>query len=216
MKLTFLLFLIPMISKSQDVKSPSVMILNPQEFFIEETIPDSTPNYTLSDEQIANCKTNSSKDEDRDFVIKMNEMECEFMRTMDTPTALTSYLNTWMTFKLYGVFDDAIIFPVRMGERSKSDYKLLAENYEVNWIVNLRKVEILTEADSLRGIVNVELWNKNTNEITLSTSIELDDKNYGGEMSCDDGTINCIMINGSVYITHNLLKNMFSNEKYWR
>jgi len=204
-----------MISLGQDKKSPRVVILNPQEFIVDEVLTDSIPKYSLTDEQVQNCITNLNKDEDRDYVIKMNEFECEFMRTMDAPTSFTAYLNTWMTFKLYGVFDDAIIFPLRRGTGSL-DYKTLADEYDINWIVNIKKVKVLNESDSLRAIASIELWNQNANEVTLSTDIEIDDKNYYGEMSCQQRTINCIMINGSVYITHQIMKSMFSKKKYWR
>jgi len=216
MRIILLLLIIPTICAGQKTKSPRVVILNPEEFIVDEVLTDSIPKYTLTDEQVQNCIANLSKDEDRDYVIKMNEFECEFMRTMDAATAFTSYLNTWMTFKLYGEFDDAIIYPIRMEKRTKEDYIKLAEQYDINWVLNLKKVEVINYADSLKGIATVELWNRNTNKITLSTEIEIDDRNYYGEMSCDERTINCIMVNGSVYITHQIMKSMFSKKRYWR
>ncbi|MDP3462334.1 MAG: hypothetical protein Q8S18_06070 [Bacteroidales bacterium] len=215
MRIILLLLLIPMISLGQDKKSPRVVILNPQEFIVDEVLTDSITNYTLTDEQVQNCIAKRNKDEHRDYIIRMNEFECEFMRTMDAPTDFTFYLNIWMIFKLYGVFDDAIIFPLRRGTGA-IDYKTLADEYDINWIVNIRKVKILNEFDGLRAIASIELWNENANEVTLSTDIEIDDKNHAGEMSCQEGTINCIMINGSVYITHQIMKSMFSKKKYWR
>ncbi len=122
-----------------------------------------------------------------------------------------------MTFKLYGTFDDAIIYPSKGSEkRGMEEYNLLSKEHDVNWIVNVKSVTFKKESDSLKGITTLELWNKNTNEITLKTEILIDDKNYGGEMSCDDGTISCLFINGVVYISHDILKSMYSEEKYWR
>jgi len=215
MRIILLLLLIPTISIAQDIKSPRVLILNPEEFIVEEALTDSIPKYTLTDEQVKNCVSNLTTDEDRDFVIRMTELDCEFRRKMDASTAFTSYLNTWMTFKLYGVFEDAIIFPLRRGTETV-DYKSLAEEYDINWIVNLKKVEILNKSDSLRAVAAIELWNENSDEVTLSTDVEIDDRNYYGEMSCNEGTINCIMINGSVYMTHQIMESMFSKKKYWR
>ena len=204
-----------MISLGQDKKSPRVVILNPQEFIMDEVLTDSIPKYFLTDEQVQDCIANLNKDEGREYFIKMNEFQCEFMRTMDASTDFTSLLNIWMTYKLYGVFDDAIIFPLRRGAGA-IDYKTLADEYDINWIVNIKKVKIFNEFDGLRAIASIELWNENANEVTLSTDIEIDDKNYAFDMSCKEGTINCIMINGSVYITHQIMKSMFSKKKYWR
>ncbi len=215
MRIILLLLLIPSISIAQETKAPRVLILNPEEFIVDEILTDSIPKYKLSDEQVKNCVTNLTRDEDRDFFIRMAELECEFRRTMDAPTAFTSYLNTWITFKLYGVFEDAIIFPLRR-KIEHVDYQSLANEYNINWVVNLKKVEIFNESDSLRAVASIDLWNANSNKVTLSTDVEIDDNNYHGEMSCDEGTINCIMINGSVYITHQIMENMFSKKKYWR
>ncbi|MEQ8556053.1 MAG: hypothetical protein RIC06_06265 [Cyclobacteriaceae bacterium] len=215
MRIILLLLLIPTISIAQDTKAPRVLILNPEEFIVDEALTDSIPKYTLTDEQVKKCVTNLTRDEDRDFAIRMTELECEFRRTMDASTAFTSYLNTWLTFKLYGVFEDAIIFPLRRATKPL-DYKSLADEHDINWVVNLKRVEILNESDSLRAIASIELWNENSNEVTLSTDVEIDDINYYGEMSCDEGTINCIMVNGSVYMTHHIMRSMFSKKKYWR
>ena len=216
MRILLILFLVPTILIGQVKKTARIVILNPEEFLVDPALTYTIPYHTLTDEQVQNCISNLNKEDDRDFVRKMNELQCEFMRTMDVSSDFTIHLNTWLTFKLYGIFDDAVIYPIRTGERTKKDYKVIADQYEIDWILNLKKVEVLNESDSLSGIATIELWNRNSNEIALSTDIEIDDNNYYGEMSCDEGTINCIMINGSVYITHQILESMFSKKKYWR
>jgi hypothetical protein len=147
----------------------------------------------------------------------MNEVECEFSRNSDISTTFTYYLYGWLTFKLYGTFDDAIIYPAKGPEqRSLEEYNILSNKHDVNWIVDIKSVDFKKDSERLKGVATLELWNKNTNEITLSTEIKIDDKNYGGEMSCDDGKIGCLFINGVVYISHDILKSMYSEEKYWR
>jgi len=219
MKYLVAIFLFSQIVFAQDVKSPRVLVLTPMEFNLDENLNSESKEYeiTMTDEQVAECISTKNEFEDRDFVKKMNEVECEFSRNSDISTSFTYYLYGWLTFKLYGTFEDAVIYPVNGPEkRGLEEYKLLSEEHDVNWIVDVKSVAFKKEFENLSGIVNFELWNKNTNEITLTTKIEIDDNNYGGEMSCDDGTISCLMINGIVYISHDVLKSMFSKEKYWR
>lgn len=216
MRLLLLLFLSPTLIFGQDAKTARVVILNPGEFNVNETVIDSSANYTLTEEQVQNCIENLNREDDRDFVQKMNKLQCEFMREMNTSSEFTLYLNTWMTFKLYGVFDNAIIYPIRAEARTLENFKKIANEYEIDWVVNIKKVDILNELDNLKGIATIELWNRNTNSIVLSTDIQIDAENHFGETSCDEGTINCIMSNGSAYITERVMNSMFSKEEYWK
>ena len=213
------IFLLSQIVLSQEFKSPRVLVLTPMEFNLDENLNSESKEYemTMTDQQVAECISVKNENEDREFVKKMNEVECEFARNSDISTSFTYYLYGWLTFKLYGTFDDAVIYPAKRPEkRGLDNYKSLSDVYDVNWIVDVKSVDFKKESGRLRGIATLDLWNKNTNEITLSTDIEIDDKNYGGEMSCSDGKINCLIINGVVYISNDILKSMYSEEKYWR
>lgn len=206
-------------SFGQDIKSPRVLVLTPIEFKLDEILVSESEQYknTLTDKQVEECISVKNENEDRDFIKKMNKVECEFARNSDISKAFTFYLYGWLTFKLYGTFDDAIIYPAKGPEkRGLDEFKLLSDQHDVNWIVNVKSVNFRKKSDSLSGVATLELWNKNTNEITLTTEIDIDDKNYGGEMSCDNGTISCLLINGVVYISYDILKSMYSKEKYWR
>ncbi|MEY8019188.1 hypothetical protein AB8P51_00010 [Muriicola sp. SD30] len=219
MKFIVTIFLFSQIVFAQDVESPRVLVLTPIEFNLDTSLNLVSKEYqtTLTDEQVVECISSKNEYDDRDFVKKMNEMECEFARNSDISTSFTYYLYGWLTFKLYGIFDDAIIYPAKGPDKRNLDlYESLSQKHAVNWIVDLKEVEFIKEPDGLQGTAKVVLWNKNTNQITLSTEIEIDDQNYGGEMRCDDGEISCLMINGAVYISHEILKSMYSEEKYWR
>jgi hypothetical protein len=219
MKHILVIFLITQVSFGQDVKSPAVLVLTPIEFKLDEKLISESKQFDnkLTEKQVEECIAVKNESDNRDFVKKMNKIECEFMRNSNISKAFTSYLYGWLTFKLYGTFDDAIIYPANGPEkRGLEVYKSLSEQYNVNWIVNLKSLTFKNESGNLNGLALIELWNKNTNEITLTTEIDIDDKNYGGEMSCDDGTISCLFINGVVYISHDILRSMYSKEKYWR
>jgi len=219
MKYILSFFLFTQICIAQDVKSPKVLVLTPLEFTLDENLIPQTKEYeyTLNDKQVAECIKAKNVNEDRDFVKKMNEIECEFGRNSDISSSFTTYLYGWLTFKLYGTFDDAIIYPAKgPKKRGLEDYKILSEEHDVNWIVDVKSVDFRKDSTRLKGSATLDLWNKNTNEITLSTEIKIDDENYGGEMSCKDGTMSCLFINGVVYISHDILKSMYSKEKYWR
>lgn len=219
MKYILAFFLLTQISFAQEIKSPRVLILTPLEFVLDEHLSKESKQYetTLTDEQVEECISERNTDEDRDFVKKMNQAECKFAQNSDISTAFTHYLYGWLTFKLYGTFDDAIIYPAKGPEqRGLEQYNTLSNEHDVNWIVDIRSVDLKKESERLMGTVTLQLWNKNTNEITLTTQIEVDDNNYGGEMSCEDGTIGCLFVNGVVYMSQDILKSMYSDEKYWR
>ncbi len=219
MKSILLVLLITHVSFAQKIKSPRVLVLTPQEFLLDENLISESKKYeiTRTDKQVSDCIQSKNENEDRDFVKKMNEVECKFVKKSDISKSFTYYLYGWLTFKLYGTFDDAIIYPAEGPEkRDLEAYKQLSEKHDVNWIVDLKSIDFKKESEKLNGIATFQVWNKNANEITLKTKIEIDDKNYGGEMSCEDGTISCLFMNGIVYTSHDILKSMFSEEKYWR
>ena len=95
----------------QEVKSPKVLVLTPLEFLLHEELIIETKEfeYEYTDDQIEKCILQRNKDEKRDFVKKMNKIECEFIKSSDIYTMFTGYLSNWLTFKLYGNFNDAII-----------------------------------------------------------------------------------------------------------
>ena len=89
MRILLIFFLLPTLLIGQDKKTARVVILNPEEFIVDQALTDSIPNHTLTDEQVQNCITNLNREDKRDFVRKMNELQCEFMRIMNVSSEFT-------------------------------------------------------------------------------------------------------------------------------
>ena len=146
------IFLLSQIVLSQEFKSPRVLVLTPMEFNLDENLNSESKEYemTMTDQQVAECISVKNENEDREFVKKMNEVECEFARNSDISTSFTYYLYGWLTFKLYETFDDAVIYPAKGPEkRGLDNYKSLSDVYDVNWIVDVKSVDFKKESGRL-------------------------------------------------------------------
>ena len=219
MKYLLVLLLITQSLIAQDVKPPGVLVLNPIVFDLDETLISPSKKYkaTLTDEQVADCIKNKNSNEEREFVKKMYEIECEFGRNSNISVVFTTYVYGWITFKLSNYFDDAITYPkINSGIDSIQEYRKIAEEQGVNWIVNIKSVKFNRASEVLSGTVEYELWNKNVDQIVEVKTVEVDSRNRGMEMSCEDGKLDCLITNGAIFTATDVLKTMFSKEEYWR
>ena len=215
--LTVLVF--AQITYAQEVKSPGVLVLTPLDFALDESLASEAKKYeiTMTDEQVQQCIAIYQERDEREIVRKMHQAECEFARESDISTSFTFYTYGWLTFKLYGAFDDAIIYPIKgQVNRELQDFQNLASAYKINWIVNIKLVSFESLSDGLSGKVSFELWNQNVGEIVQSETIEIDSRNRGMEMSCDDGELGCLVTNGAIFTASKVLETMYSDKKYWQ
>jgi|GEM_PF-5332653 len=204
---------------AQQVESPRVAIIDTHDFVLDETLQHlyQQYEYTMTEEEVNQELARLITQDGGDLARKMNEIHVEFRKHTNISSSFTFSLYGWLTYKLSGIFDDAITYPIKEETQpTSSDYVAIAKKYNVNWIINLKKIEILSKSDGLQGFVSFELWNLNTNQVILETQLEIEDTNHGFELSCDQGSVSCIMNNGASYITQEVLRSMFSAEKYWR
>lgn len=145
------------------------------------------------------------------------EKEIEFLEESDISTNITYGLNYFLSYKFFEYFPNLLIYPVK--EICKPDInslKAISEKHDVNWIVNIKKVEFKVENEEYRAIVDFQLYNQKTNQILLEKEIVANDRNPGFEFSCENGSMNCVLNNCVSRISSEIMVVMGKDKKYWR
>lgn len=216
---TLLFLLISQLVIAQNIKAPVVIVLTPLEFQLDESlIADSKElEITMSDEQVAECIESQSAYVERESLKESIKIECNFKRNSNISTVFTHIVYVWIGYRLSNYFENVTTYPKKdQNTREIHDYETLCEKKGINWIVNIKKVNFISELGKLSGEVTFELWNENVKEVVQSKTISVDSRNRGLEMSCEDGKLDCLITNGAIFTATEILETMFSEEKYWR
>lgn len=78
---------------------------------------------------------------------------------------------------------------------SLASLKAIAANDNLQYVMNFPKVEFYKEKGINVAKITVQLFDKNTGTLLLDKAYTGDARNHGFETTCDDGTLNCNMIN---------------------
>ena len=212
--LTLIILTISLSVYGQDNNSPTIVILNSQETIIPielDSIAKSFVRKGLSEE----AKENIRK-ENGEFKLKA-EKEIEFLEETDITTNISYGLNYFLSFKFFEYFPNLLIYPAK--ETNQSDLeslKTISEKHDVNWIVNIKKVEFVIVDKKSCAKVKFQLYNQKTNQILLEKEIEVNDNNPGFEFACESGTITCVINNSVSLMSSEIMSTMGKDKKYWR
>jgi hypothetical protein len=173
--------------------SPTILILDPAKKKFDSTVLSQIgkfymPLHISSEEDSLKPK--------RENVIKMDMAENEFGKKMDYGSYFTLFLNTMVSYVVFGETNKCIVFPSHdTASGNIEDLKLLAKKYDVQWIVN----PLFCRAYSIKGAmyttVRLQVYKSKGNKIVLDKEYTGGTKNPGFELSCEDGTLECTINN---------------------
>jgi hypothetical protein len=203
-------------SLSQENRVPSIIVLSPQETIIDKGLDSIAKMYKREQKLTEEHKQRVRESNGENFELK-SEKEILFMEKMDLGSEITFGLNFYFSYKLFEYHENHMVYPAHEKNNStKAELKKIAEKHNMNWIVNIPKVEFLTSDNGKSGKVRYQLYNLKFDEIVLDDVLTAGDQNPGFEFTCETGTINCVTNNLTSVISYKVLGFLNKNRKYWR
>ncbi len=203
-------------SFSQENRVSSIVVLSPQETITDKGLDSIAKMYKreqkLTDEHKQRVRENNGEN----FELK-SKKEILFLEKMDLGSQITFGLNFYFSYKLFEYHENHMVYPAHETNNStKSELKKIAEKHNMNWIVNIPKVEFAKNKNGIIGEIRYQLYNLKFDEIVLNEKLTADDQNPGFTFACESGTINCMTNNLTSAISNKVLGFLNKNRKYWR
>ena len=212
--ITLIILTISLSICGQDKNSPTIVILNSQETIIPTELDSIAKSFIKKG--LPELTKKNIRDENGEFKLKA-EKEIEFLEESDITTNISYGLNYFLSYKFFEYFPNLLIYPAK--ETNQSDLeslKAISEKHNVNWIVNIKKVEFIIVDEINWAKIIFQLYNQKTNQILLNKEIEVDDNNPGFEFACEGGTITCVINNSISRMSSEIMSIMGKDKKYWR
>jgi hypothetical protein len=201
---------------SQENRVPSIVVLNPQETIYDKGLDSIAKLYEYKEKPSDEQKQRIRESNGENFDLK-SEKEILFMGKMDLGSQITFGLNFYLSYKLFEYNENNMVYPAHeINNSTKAELKKIAENHNMNWIVNIPKVEFQTNKNEMSGKIRYQLYNLKFDEIVLDQILTADDQNPGFEFACESGTIDCVTNNLTSTISYKILGFLNKNRKYWR
>ena len=199
---------------AQKKYSPTLIVLNSQETVIAPEIDSIAKTFVrvgLSKQAKKNIRR-----ENGSFKIK-SKKEIKFLKNSDITTDISYGLNFFISYKVFEYFENLLIYPANEKNNSTvSELKEISKNHNVNWVVNIKKIELYIEDGENKGKIDFQVYNQKINKILLEKQIIVGDKNPGFEFSCKSKTINCVINNSVSEMSTEILNVLGKNKNYWR
>lgn len=93
----------------------------------------------------------------------------------------------------------------------KSDLKRIAEEMQMQFVVNFKSIELYKEKKSSFAKITIQLYDQETGEILLDKSYTGDSENPGFEFACEEGKINCCINNALAQGLNDVIKLIAAN-----
>ncbi len=117
----------------------------------------------------------------------IRERELAFMDEQDFNTLFVLSLTRELTYLEIENRPNLLIYPLRTtSDNSPISYKRLADERKVSWIINVTRVETISEGDKRVLKVNVQLYNVVTNRLFLDKQYISDSTNAIPTETCSD------------------------------
>jgi len=214
--LLIILIIYSLTSFSQENRVPSIVVLSPQETVTDKGLDSIAKMYQREQKLTEEHKQRVRESNGENFELK-SEKEILFMEKMDLGSQITFGLNFYFSYKLFEYYENHMVYPAHEKNNStQSELKKIAEKHNMNWVVNIPKVEFKKNENGMSGEIRYQLYNLKFDEIVLDEKLTADDQNPGFEFTCESGTINCVTNNLTSAISYKVLGFLNKNRKYWR
>ena len=203
-------------SFSQENRVPSIIVLSPQETTIDKGLDSIAGVYKREQKLTEEHKQRIRESNGENFKLK-SEKEILFIEKMDLGSQITFGLNFYLSYKLFEYHENNMVYPAHeINNSTKAELKEIAEIHNMNWVVNIPKVEFLSNNKGMTGEIRYQLYNLKYDEIVLNKELTVDDQNPGLTFACKSGTINCVINNLISTISYNVLGFLNKNREYWQ
>ncbi|AKA33829.1 hypothetical protein VC82_137 [Flagellimonas lutaonensis] len=154
-------------SFSQENRVPSIVVLSPQETITDKGLDSIAQMYKREQKLTEEHKQRVRESNGENFELK-SEKEILFMEKMDLGSQITFGLNFYFSYKLFEYHENHMVYPAHEANNStKSELKKIAEKHDMNWVVNIPKVEFSKNDNGISGEIRYQLYNLKFDEIVL-------------------------------------------------
>ncbi|WP_299362484.1 hypothetical protein [Winogradskyella sp.] len=207
-------FIVCFSSYSQEVRFPSIIIINSQETIISKELDSIVKKF--ESKGISEHQKQKIINENGKFRLK-TEKEIEFLQEVDISTKITYGLNYFLSYKFFEYFEDLLIYPIKESiDSTKESLESISQIHNVNWVINFKKLEFYKEEQYYKGRAEYLLYNQKEDEIVINSKIIADDSNPGFEFVCQPGSIECVINNIIDSVSADVIEFMGQNKEYWR
>ncbi|MGB5691202.1 MAG: hypothetical protein WBM43_01225 [Flavobacteriaceae bacterium] len=215
-KACILFYLLITITVSGQVKrSPTIIVLNSQNTIVAPELDSIAQTFVV--EKLDSRRQKRIREENgKQFKFKAKK-EIEFLNDTDISTNISFGLNYWLSFKFFEYFENMLIYPAKEFNNSEKDeLEAIANKHDVNWVINLKRVEFFVQDNEKKAKIDFQLYNQKFNEIVIENQIVSGDKNPGFEFACENETVGCVINNSISNMSIPILNFIGQNQKYWR
>ncbi|QNJ98165.1 hypothetical protein ALE3EI_1611 [Constantimarinum furrinae] len=214
--LSFILcILFTIVSNGQEKRSPTIIVLNSQETIIAQELDSITQTY-VTKKLDAQGKKRIREENGKKFKFKAQK-EIDFLQNTDISSNISFGLNYWLSFKFFEYFENMLIYPAKESNDSGiRTLEAIADKHDVNWVINIKRVEFYVENGEKKAKVDFQLYNQKFNEIVIEDQITAGDKNPGFEFACENETLSCVINNSISKMSVPILYFIGQNRNYWR
>ena len=201
---------------SQEKRVPTVIVLSPQETIIDEEL-DSIAKLDEHKGKMTDVQKQRIRELNGENFDLKSEKEILFLEKMDLGSDITFGLNFYLSFKLFEYNENHMVYPAHeKNDSTKEELKRISEKHDMNWILNIPKIQILTKDNEIIGVIQYQLYNQKKDTIVLDEVLIATDHNPGFTFACEEGTINCVKNNITSGVSEKVLGFLNENKEYWR
>lgn len=177
---------------------PSIVVLSPYETVYDSSLLGEIEAYyfegysSLEDEsKFKNELRNMPKN-----IAIMKFAEWNIRETKDFASMLTMSLHGMVSYRIFGVTDNALIFPSRNRcSGQAAELRFIAKRHGVRWVINPVKIHSYIRNGQKFTAVRLQVFDSEKNRIALNHEYTGDTKNPGLELTCRDGSLDCTINN---------------------
>lgn len=126
----------------------------------------------------------------------MKFAEWNLRETKDFATMLTMSIHGMISYKLFGLTDNALIFPSRSRcDGQRAELRIIAKRHGVRWVVNPERIHSYIREGKKFTTVRLQIFDSESNRMALNKEYTGDTKNPGFELTCEDGSLTCTINN---------------------
>lgn len=179
---------------------PTLVVLYPHEVAMSDEIAKEVTIYTQETEITDEVRESFIKEGLAENWKIIREKELEIIKKQDYAGLLALLLSREVTYQEVQFHDNPLIFVTRESSGGdKAKYKMLAEKYQVSWVLNILKVHLYTHGERKHLEITIQLYNTSAGWLFLDKTFEVHDSEIA---QCDEGTWFCLASQVKNQIAH--------------
>ena len=148
---------------------------------------------------------------------RVREKEIDFIANQDFAALLSLLIARQITYKENDYTDAPLIFPVMdQCAYNLNCFKTLTQKHDVDWLVNISKIEAKNEGGERRLKAKVEIYSVLAKRLVKDQSYEVGTEQVKSTTDCEKGSWDCALYEMVEVIAIDAFDRLEYYRKYWR